>query len=145
MSAYAASAQSSPHGALRAILLILTILMVVAGLALLFATGSLSAIIGAPTGSAGEMLDFLLKAIGGICLGMSYLIYCAWRNPVRYVGVIDAMILTLIAVVLLELYVLVTGRAGIFPDHVILWSSIVRAILLVVLIALRPRGPAIPA
>jgi hypothetical protein len=145
MSAYAASAQSSPHSALRAILLILTILMVVFGLALLFTTGSLSAMIGGPTGSAGEMIDFLLKGIGAVVLGMSYLTFCAWRDPVRYVGIIDAFIVTLVVVVLLEIYVLVTGRAAVFPDHVILWSVIGRALLLVVLIALRPRGPAIPA
>jgi FtsH-binding integral membrane protein len=145
MSAYIASAPSSQHGALRALLLFLTIVILIAGLALLFATGSLSALIGAPAGSAGVMIDFLIKALGAICLGMSYIAYCAWRDPVRYIGVIDAMIVTLVFVVLLELYVLVTGRAGVFPDHVILWSLIVRAILLVALIALRPRGPAIPA
>jgi hypothetical protein len=136
----ASLAAAGSYAALRTLLLILTILMVVAGLALLFATGSLSALIGAPTGSAGVMLDFLIKALGAIVLGMSYLAYCAWRNPVRYVGFIDAMIVTLVFVVLLEIYILVTGRAAVFPDHVILWSVIVRAILLVLLIALRPRG-----
>jgi hypothetical protein len=141
----ASMAAAGSYSALRALLLILTILLVVAGLALLFATGSLTSLIGAPTGSAGVMLDFLVKALGAIVLGMSYLAYCAWRNPVRYVGVIDAMIVTLVFVVLLEIYILVTGRAAVFPDHVILWSVIVRAILLVLLIALRPRGPAASA
>jgi hypothetical protein len=141
----ASMAAAGSYSALRALLLILTILLVVAGLALLFATGSLTSLIGAPTGSAGVMLDFLVKALGAIVLGMSYLAYCAWRNPVRYVGVIDAMIVTLVFVVLLEIYILDTGRAAVFPDHVILWSVIVRAILLVLLIALRPRGPAASA
>lgn len=145
MSASAASAPSSPYNALRALLLFLTIVILIAGLTLLFATGSLSALIGAPAGSAGIMIDFLIKALGAICLGMSYIAYCAWRDPVRYIGVIDAMIVTLVFVVLLEIYVLVTGRAAVFPDHVILWSVIVRAVLLVLLIALRPRGPAISA
>jgi hypothetical protein len=102
-------------------------------------------LIGAPAGSAGVMIDFLIKALGAICLGMSYIAYCTWRDPVRYIGVIDGMIVTLVFIVLLEIYVLVTGRAAVFPDHTILWSVIVRAVLLVLLIALRPRGPAIPA
>jgi hypothetical protein len=127
--------------ALRTLLTVLAVFMAIAGIVLLFATGWLAALATIPTGPGAETVSFLIKVIGVVVLGMSYLALCASRDPVRYVGIIDAFIITLVLVVLLELYEIFTGAADrMFPYHLVLWSALARAAIAVVLFVMRPRS-----
>ena len=125
---------------LSALLLFISIAVGVAGLSLLFETSWFySLIIGiAPVGVP---TDLLLKGLGALVLGLSYLAFTTSQDPERYVGVIDTLIFVLVVVVVLEIYEMAKyGTESIYPYHLLLLSTIVRALLACALLALRPRG-----
>ncbi|HME81510.1 MAG TPA: hypothetical protein VKF82_05490 [Candidatus Eremiobacteraceae bacterium] len=141
MSASIASTPSGSYAALRMFLAVLAVWVALAGLLLIFATNWLAGAYAIPTGPGAESVGFLIKAIGTVVLGLSYMTWCASRDPVRYVGIIDALIVTLVLVVALETYEIIVGNADrMFPHHLILWSAIARAALAIVLFVMRPRA-----
>jgi len=125
---------------LRGLFLVLAICLALGGAALVFATSSLYPLILAGAAST-PPVDLLLKGVGAVVLGLSYLAYSISRDPVRYVAAIDAVIIVLIVVVLIEVYEMVTrGVDSVYPNHLLLLSTILRAALAAVLIILRPRA-----
>lgn len=132
-------APSSPDfAALKVILLLLAIVEIAAGVLLVFGARPIAALAPAdlrllPVFATG----LLLMVFGILALAFGYLMYLASRDPVRYVGVIDALIFVLFAGAFLGLY-------ATFALHVLsgvlVWSgTVVRFLLAIVLLVLRPR------
>jgi hypothetical protein len=123
---------------LKIILLVLSILEIAAGLLLLFGAVPLSTLIPATLQLLPALATMLLMVFGVVAIGFGYLIYLASRNPVRYVGVLDALTFLLIAGALLGLYVTFALHALGGP---VAWvGAVARVALAVILLALRPRG-----
>jgi hypothetical protein len=130
------------HGALRILLRILAPLAILAGILVIFATKPLLAAVGTPpTLIAQPLVLMLFKAYGAFAVPVGYLAYVSSRDPVRYVAIIDAMILGLVILVAIEIYSEVAlGLLNWWPAPLIWASIILRSLLAIVLFALRPRS-----
>jgi uncharacterized membrane protein len=130
---------AAPHATLRGLFAILAIGLLVGGLIMIFSTETWYPLI-LPGVPASPAVGVLVKGIGAIVLGLSYLALAISRDPVRYRAGVDAVILVLIFVVIIEIYEIVTrGVDAIYPNHLLLLSTVFRAVLALVLIVLRPR------
>ncbi|HZV79082.1 MAG TPA: hypothetical protein VFF60_05640 [Candidatus Binatus sp.] len=130
---------AAPHAILRGLFTILAIGLLVGGLIMIFSTQTWYPLI-LPDTPATPAVSVLVKGIGAIVLGLSYLALAVSRDPVRYRAVVDAVILVLIFVVIIEIYeIAARGADAIYPNHLLLLSTIFRAVLAGVLIGLRPR------
>lgn len=139
----ASAALSPSYRGLRVLLTFMSVAGALGGLALLFGTSWFYWLLPNPLG---PMDIFLLKGYGAVALGLSYLAFNTSRDPVRYVAVIDAIVIILVVAVLLQIYGLVAlGADNVYPYHLFLISTIIRAALAVVLLVLRPRVPTIAA
>jgi hypothetical protein len=129
------------HRALRAILAVLAVLAVLAGILILFATKPLLLMTGTPATFVAQPAALLLfKTFGAVAIPVGYLLYVTSRDPVRYASIIDAMVIGLVLVVLIELYGLFALRLTDIWSPLLLWTSVVvRTLLAIVLFALRPR------
>ena len=81
-----------------------------------------------------------------IAIGFGFVLIMASYDPVRYVIVVDASIITLLAFVAVALYSIVTfGFDATYPSppswyHLSWIGTVMSAVGAIVLIALRPRG-----
>ena len=132
------------HRALRVLLLIFAILLALGGLLLITSSSYFVSV--APTWfhiPPSMFFPVALKFIGIFALAMSYLSYVTSRDPVRYVGVIDAFAFLLIAAALLDLYAaFVLHLEPFFSAWFVIVRSIVRVGIALAFIALRPRQAA---
>lgn len=130
---------------LSGLLLVLAILSLVGGLGILFdsrlavlALPSLLALAPLTETSAGTIIAILIQAFGAVAIGFAYLSYTASRDPVRYVGIIDAFIIVLLLVAGIDISVGTKLHVG-----AILGSGLLRIVLAAVLLFLRPKAGAI--
>jgi hypothetical protein len=131
------------YQALRVLLTVLAILAALVGVLILFAPQWVFSMSGAPQIAAQPLLILFAQAFGPFALGLSYLLYVTSRDPVRYVAVIDAAVIGLVIVVVLEAYAILSGGLTAYWSPALLWTStIIRALIAVALFALRPREAA---
>lgn len=130
-----------PYSGLRVLLFTISAIEALVGLALVFATGwvvALVPVVGVFPASA--FVETLLKGIGIVVIAYAYLLCAAARDPVRYVAVIDALAFLLIAAALLNIYAVVGLHLTVFyPGPYLIVRAIVQLILAAAVIALRPR------
>lgn len=131
-----------PYRTLSTVLYVLSVLEVIAGLVLVFASGWVlsmaPASLGLPT--TGLVMVFL-KALGIIAIGIAYLLCVTARDPVRHVAVIDTLVFFLLASALLNAYSIWSLHIGAyFPTNYIIVRIVVAVILAAVLIGLRPKA-----
>jgi hypothetical protein len=128
---------------LRALLSVLAVIAALVGLSILFATRWVFTVSGAPQIAAQPLLILFAQAFGAVAIPLGYLLYRASRDPVRYVAIIDATVIGLGIVVVLEVYAILAGGLTQYYSPALLWTSVViRALLAVALFALRPRASA---
>jgi energy-converting hydrogenase Eha subunit E len=83
---------------------------------------------------------FLVKELGGATLAFSLMLYLAYRDPVRNVAIINAVIVGLCILAftpLLSLYTL--DIRAVYPASLVLVRTLVRLVLAALLFYLRPR------
>jgi hypothetical protein len=130
------------YRALRIVLGFLSLLMVTGGALLIFSSKPLIArlFLHPPEAEVSTLLLFTLKEMGGFALMLSVMLFLAFRDPVRNVAIIDALMvgLCVLAVTpLISLYMLDIQR--IYPGHLVWGRSLIRLGLAAVLFYLRPR------
>jgi hypothetical protein len=130
---------------LRILLFVLAGLEGVLGLALLFATGSVMGLLPGTLGQpATPFIVLLLKGVGVVALVFGYLFCVAARDPVRYVAVIDALIVLLLASAALTLYGLTAlGIGAFYPAAYLVVRALAQIAIAAVLFALRPKVRAV--
>jgi hypothetical protein len=135
------------YRALEVLLLILSAVGAVAGLALVFASGWLLS--AAPPDlhlPASAFALLLLKLFGAVAFTFAYLSYAASRDPVRYLAVIDGLIFLMLAATVVDVYGLATLHvAPFYPGQYVLARAAIRLALAIALLVLRPRGAAVAA
>jgi hypothetical protein len=97
--------------------------------------------LGPPESEFTTLLLVIVKELGGMLLMFSFLLYRAFRDPVRNVAIVDALIVGLCVLAftpLLSLYTLDFGRW--YPWFFFPWGrSLLRLALAGLLLYLRPR------
>jgi uncharacterized membrane protein YjjP (DUF1212 family) len=152
------NATQTTHAALRILLTVLATLLTAAGLVLLLATPWVLELLGAWTGTAIGIVDFLLRGrlahndaimsvlaqgIGVFALCFSYALYAAGRDPVRYLAVVDATIAFAVLTSVVDALSIGSLAGGNPLLAAFAWARVaVRLILAAVLVALRPRQSA---
>ena len=133
------------YRALRVLMFVIAVLEVIGGLLLIATPGWLISV--APGmvhfGPSGFVI-VLLKLVGVLTFAFAYLSYVTARDPVRYVAVIDSLIFLALAAVAVELYELYVLHISPFQQvQYVIFRSVLRILFAIVLIALRPRVPAV--
>ena len=132
--------EAQSHRALRVLLLVFAILVALGSLVLIAGSSYLAAMAPAVLEAPPSMLYLVaLKFIGVFGLAMSYLLYAASRDPVRYAAVIDAFIFLALAAAALDLYASFVLHVAPFTGWFVVVRSIIRVGIAVALIVLRPR------
>jgi hypothetical protein len=134
-----------PYRALRIILGIFSFFAAGAGLLLIFSGKPLMLrlFLRPPESEVSTLLLFVMKEMGGLVLMLSVLFFFASRDPARNVAIINAVAvgLCILAVTpLLSFYTL--DLRQLHPSYLIWGRSLVRLVLAVVLLYLRPRETA---
>ena len=131
-----------PYRVLRIVLGFLSLLLVLAGVLLIFSNKALimRMLMHPPASEISTLLLAALKEMGGLALALSVMLFLASRDPVRNVAIIDGMTagLCILAVTpLISHYTLDLKR--LYPAYLIWARSLVRLALAGVLYYLRPR------
>jgi len=133
---------NQPYRTLRVLLVILSLMAATGGFLMILGGRAFvtRAFLHPPELEISTLLLFVMKEIGGLALMLSLLLYFAWRDPVRNVAIIDALIvgLCILAVTpLVSLWTLDVRR--LYPGYIIWGRCLVRLALGAVLYFLRPR------
>ena len=133
---------NEPYRTLRVLLAILSLMTATGGFLMILGGRAFvtRAFLHPPELEISTLLLFVMKEIGGLALMLSLLLYFAWRDPVRNVAIIDALIvgLCILAVTpLVSLWTLDVRR--LYPGYIIWGRCFVRLALAAVLYFLRPR------
>lgn len=131
-----------PNRALRIVLGIFSLLAAVGGLLMIVSGKPLMTrlFLHPPESEMPTLLLATMKEVGGFALMLSLMLFFAYRNPVRNVAIIDALIvgLCILAITpLLSLYTLDIRR--LYPGYLLWGRSLVRLALAALLFYLRPR------
>jgi hypothetical protein len=126
---------------LRTLLSVFAVIAALVGLSIVFVPRWVFTVSGAPEIAAQPLLILFAQAFGAIAIPLAYLLYLASRDPERYVAIIDATVIGLGIVVVLEVYAILAGGLTQYWPPWLLWTSVViRALLAIGLFALRPRA-----
>jgi hypothetical protein len=131
------------YAALKAVLSIMCALLGLGGLFLILGAGTWTVMLIIPSATAVTTLWMLVifKAFGALALFMSYLLYQAARDPVRYTVIIEGLAYTLILLSALDAYsVIALGFGDVYPAWAIWGRAAVRVALAITLLVLRPRA-----
>ena len=131
-----------PYRVLRIVLGFLSLLLVVAGILLIFSSKPLimRMFMHPPDSEISTLLLAAVKEMGGLALALSVMLFLASRDPARNVAVVDGMTvgLCILAVTpLISLYTLDVQR--LYPAYLVWGRSLVRFVLAGILYYLRPR------
>ena len=131
---------------LSTILYAISVLQAVAAVVLIFAPRWLLAMTHVAYDAAGSglFIEFLM-GIGLAVLGISYLTCCAARDPVRYVGVVNALIFLSLGAATLNIYTVVALHVPPAFIEYLLTRSAIQAVIAVVLLLLHPKRTAATA
>jgi hypothetical protein len=127
---------------LRIVLRVFSLLAAIGGLFMIFADKPLvvRVFLRPPEGEISTLLLSLLKEMGGVTLMVSLLLWLAARNPVRYIAVVDALIVGLCILSVTPLLSLWgTDIRNIYPAYLLWGRSVVRLAIAALLYWLKPR------
>jgi hypothetical protein len=132
---------AQPYRTLSFLLFAFSAIAGLAGLVLIFATNFVLSL--TPSNlilaNAGLLL-LLIKGIGIIAIALGYLSFVTARDPVRYAAVVDALIFTLAAAAILNVYGVIALHLGdLYPAPYLIGRATVQLIFAIVLVLLRPR------
>ena len=131
---------TTPYRALRIVLVIFSLLAAAVGLVMIFGGKPLMILLHPPESEVSTLLLVMMKETGGMVLMFSLLFFFAFRDPVRNVAIVDALIagLCVLAITpLLSLYTL--DVRGLYPAYLIWGRSVVRLGVAALLCYLRSR------
>ena len=127
---------------LRIVLRVFSLLAAIGGLFMILADKPLvvRVFLQPPEGEVSTLLLSLLKEMGGVTLMVSLLLWLAARNPVRYIAVVDALIVGLCILSVTPLLSLWgTDIRNIYPAYLLWGRSVVRLAIAALLYWLKPR------
>jgi hypothetical protein len=131
-----------PYKALRIILGIFSLLTAAGGLAIIFSGRSMvmRLFLRPPESEVSTLLLIVTKEMGGLILMLSVMLFFAYRDPVRNVNIVNALILGLCILAFTPLWSLYTlDMRHLYPSYLIWGRSLVRLALAALLFFLRPR------
>ena len=131
-----------PYRALRIILGIFSLLTAAGGLAIIFSSKPMimGLFLRPPESEVSTLLLIVLKEMGGLILMLSVMLFFAYRDPVRNVAIINALIVGLCVLAFTPLWSLYTlDVRQLYPGYLIWGRSLVRLTLAALLFYLRPR------
>lgn len=133
------------HRALRNILAIISLLSGVGGLLFMFAGKSLllRLFLSPPESEFSTLLLTALKEFGGGLLMVSAMLFFAYRDPVRNVAIVNALIFGLCVLTITPLLAYYTlDLRTLYPAYLIWARALVRLAVAILLLYLRPREAA---
>ena len=135
----------TPYRGLSIGLRIVSVLLCVGGLFMIFSGKPviLRVMMHPPASEVSTLLLALLKEMGGMMIMLSAMLFLAARDPARNVAILDALIvgLCILAITpLLSLKMLDIGK--LYPVYFIWGRALVRLVLAMVLLYVRPTGKA---
>ncbi len=134
----ASSARS--HTALKVLLGIMAALVILSGLAVLFATPWILGLSASRGLFGGSAIGLVFRFVGALAVGLGYLLYQAARDPMRYVAVIDVFAFLLIVGAIIDVYAALTLALGPSFLRGLIWGrAIFRLAIAALVIAWRPR------
>ena len=131
-----------PYRVLRIILGIFSLLTAAGGLAIIFSGRPMimRLFLRPPESEVSTLLLIVLKEMGGVILMLSVMLFFAYRDPVRNVAIINALIVALCVLAFTPLWSLYTlDVRQLYPGYLIWGRSLVRLALAALLFYLRPR------
>ena len=131
-----------PYRALRIILGIFSLLTAAGGLFIVFSSRPMvmRLFLRPPESEVSTLLLLVTREMGGLILMLSVMLFFAYRDPVRNVAIVNALIVgfcILAFTPLLSLYTL--DVRPLYPSYLIWGRSLVRLALAALLFYLRPR------
>ena len=121
---------------------VVSVAIVVAGLLMIFSSRPLilRMLMRPPESEVSTLLQFFLKEMGGVVLMLSVLLFLAARDPARNVAILDALAVGLCILAITPLLSLkMTDIGKLYPAYFIWGRSLVRLLLAMVLLYVRPR------
>jgi hypothetical protein len=133
----------TPYRGLSIGLRIVSVLLFVGGLFMIFSGKPLilRVVMHPPESEVSILLLALLKEMGGVMIMLSVMLCLAARDPARNVAILDALIVRLCVLAitpLLSLKMLDIGK--LYPAYLIWGRALVRLLLAMVLLYVRPPG-----
>jgi hypothetical protein len=131
-----------PYRGLSIGLRVVSVLIAVGGLFMIFSSPPLilRVFMHPPEAEVSTLLLALLKEMGGMMLMLSVMLYLAARDPARNVAILDALIVGLLILAITPLLSLkMTDIGKLYPAYLIWGRSLVRLVLAMVLLYVRPR------
>jgi hypothetical protein len=131
-----------PYRALRAALLVFSLIAVMGGLMMILLGKPflVRLMLNPPAGEISTLFLFLMKEVGGMLIGMGFILYVVYRDPVRHARVIDASILGLCVLAVispLSLYTTDIGR--LYSATFVCGRSLARLAVAALFYCLRPE------
>ncbi len=131
-----------PYRGLRILLGIFSLLTAAGGLVIIFSDRPMimRLFLHPPESEVSTLLLVVAKEMGGFILMLSVMLFFAYRDPVRNLAIVNALIVGLCVLAitpLLSLYTLDARR--LYPGYLIWGRSLVRLALAALLFYLRPR------
>ena len=133
----------TPYRGLSIGLRIVSVLLFIGGLFMIFSGKPLilRMMMHPPASEVSTLLLALLKEMGGVMIMLSVMLFLAARDPARNVAILDALIVGLCVLSitpLLSLKMLDIGK--LYPAYLIWGRALVRLLLAMVLLYVRPPG-----
>jgi hypothetical protein len=119
-----------------------SVLIAVGGLFMIFSSRPLilRVLMHPPEAEVSTLLLALLKEMGGMMLMLSVMLFLAGRDPARNVAILDALTVGLFVLAITPLLSLkMTDIGKLYPAYLIWGRSLVRLVLAMVLLYVRPR------
>ena len=121
---------------------IVSVLLGVGGVFMIFSSKPLilRVMMHPPASEVSTLLLALLKEMGGIMIMLSVMLFLAARDPARNVAILDALIVGLCVLAITQLLSLKMLEIGkLYPAYFIWGRALVRLVLAMALLYLRPR------
>jgi hypothetical protein len=131
-----------PYRGLSIGLRVVAVLIAVGGLFMIFSSRPLilQVFMHPPESEVSTLLLALLKEMGGMMLMLSVMLYLAARDPARNVAILDALTVGLFFLAITPLLSLKMTEIGKLYSAYLIWGrSLVRLVLAMVLLYVRPR------
>jgi hypothetical protein len=136
-----------PYRNLSIALRIVAVLLAIAGLLMIFSSRPLIVrmLMHPPESEVSALLLTLLKEMGGLLLMLSVMLFLAARDPARNLAILDALTVGLCILAITPIVSLkMTDIGMLYPAYMIWGRSLVRLVLAVVLLCVRPAGYPLP-
>ena len=135
----------APHRGLRVVLGSMSLLAAVVGLLMIFGGKLLvtKLFMHPPESEISTLLLFTMKEVGGFAFMLSFMLFFAYRDPVRNVAIIDSLIVGLCVLALTPLLSMYTPDIRrLYPGYLIWGRSLGRLVLAALFFYFRPREAA---